>query len=121
MNIYIYAADIYCEDCGKAIRRRIRKEGHAPSDPKDEHSYDSDEYPKGSFPDGGGESDCPEHCGSHEDCINAIVLPDGRKIGAWLENPLSSHGVEYVREHMRDDPDNEVVKLWAEWYKDELG
>lgn len=120
MRAYIYCADIYCEDCGRAIRKRIKAEGFAPENPRDESSYDSDEYPKGPFDDGGGESDTVQHCGSHADCLNALTLSDGSKVGAWLENPLTSHGAAHVAESIADDPDNEVCKLWAEWYREEL-
>lgn len=107
---YIYQAEIYCEDCGKSIRDELIKQGKAPENP----DYDSDQFPKGPYDPG--ESDCPAHCGSHGDCINAITLSDGTKIGAWLENELTRDGVEYVKEYIRDDPDSEVVKLWASWY-----
>jgi len=109
MKAYIYQADIYCEDCMKDMPH-----------PEDQSSYDSDEYPKGPFADGGGSADSPQHCGNHGDCVNAITLSDGTKIGVWLENPLTNEGVEYVRDHIAEEPDNEVVKLWAEWYADDL-
>jgi len=118
MQAYIYCADIYCEDCGEKIREDIDREGLAPADPDDETSYDSDEYPKGPYPDGGGEADCPQHCGSGENCINAIELSDGHKIGAFLENPLTSDGVKYVQEAIQNG--GEVAALWAEWYRDIL-
>jgi len=114
MGVYIYAADIYCEDCGEVIRERITEEGHAPADPWDECSYDSDEFPKGPYPDGGGEADCPQHCGAGSDCLNAIELSDGTKIGAWLENELTTYGVEYVQEAIQEG--GEVAELWAEFY-----
>lgn len=120
MNFYVYQADVWCEDCGRDIRRRIRKEGNAPENPRDESSYDSDEYPKGPYPGDQEESDSPRHCGSGEECLNAIELSDGRKIGAWLDNPLTSHGLLYVACAVRDNPDNEVSQLWAEWYSDAL-
>ena len=116
MGVYIYAADIYCEDCGEVIRERITEEGHAPADPWDECSYDSDEFPKGPYPDGGGEADCPQHCGAGSDCLNAIELSDGTKIGAWLENELTTYGVEYVQEAIQEG--GEVAELWAEFYCD---
>lgn len=48
---------------------------------------DSDDYPQGPYPDGGGETDTPAHCdGCH--------MP----LGA----PLTSDGVAYVLEHLRD-------------------
>lgn len=116
MLVYIYAADIYCEDCGKAIRERIINEGRAPVDPNDEYSYDSDKYPKGPFSDGGGEADCPQHCEAGPECLNAIELIDGSKIGAWLENELTIVGVENLRNVIRQG--GEVVEMWADFYRD---
>lgn len=116
MNVYIYQAILYCEDCGKAIRQRIFQEGFAPADPEDERSYDSDEFPKGPYPDGGGEADSPQHCGAVPECRNTIELSDGLKIGAWLENELTAVGVEYVREAIREG--GEVSELWADYYSD---
>src|SRR5688572_15247517 len=94
MNAYIYCADIYCEDCGRKIASNI---GSVQYDLR----QDSDYYPQGPYPDGGGEADCPQHCGCGADCVNAIELKDGWKIGAWLENPLTQYGVEYVREQIK--------------------
>jgi hypothetical protein len=111
MNVYVYAADLFCEDCGEAIRARIDKEGQGPNWPDDETSYDSDEYPKGPYP--SDESDYVGHCAAGEDCLNAIQLPD-RKIGAWLENPLTVQGEENTREAIREGGD--VAELWAEYY-----
>jgi hypothetical protein len=110
---YIFNADVYCDDCGEDIRRTIDAAGNAPADPDDEHSYDSGEYPKCS----GGcsdESDCPDHCGSGEDCINAHEFPDGWKIGVWLGNALTTDGENYVKEAVRDG--GEVAELWAKYY-----
>ena len=114
MNVYIYAADLYCEDCGEAIRKQITQEGFAPKDPEDEWSYDSDEYPKGPYPDGGGKANWPQHCGAGSECLNAIELSDGTKVGAWLENELTTEGVEYVRKVTQEG--GEVAELWVEFY-----
>lgn len=115
MNVYVYDANIYCEDCGDTIRREIEEEGHAPDDLYDEHSYDSNEYPT-PYPDGGGVSDTPEHCGGGGDCVNAIELSNGMRIGAWLENKLTAEGVGYVQDAIREG--GEVAELWAEFYAD---
>lgn len=79
MNVYIYQTELLCQECGEATRRHLRK--LAPQDVGDESSYDSDHYPKGPFPNGGGEADSPQHCGI---------------CGVFLENPLTDEGVEYV-------------------------
>jgi len=123
MQVYFYAADIFCKDCGEKIREDITEEGFAPPDVDDESSYDSGEFPKGPYPDGGGESDSPQHCGSGSDCPNAIEFAvdscgfgDGIKVGCWLENELTGEGVEYVKEAIREG--GEVAELWAEYYID---
>ncbi len=109
---YIYNDDIFCDDCGKSICQRIDAEGHAPADPDDETSYDVDEYPK--YSDGSSEADSPQHCSSLDDCINAIELPDGYKIGVWLGNELTSYGEEYVVEVVLEGGD--VADLWRYYY-----
>lgn len=87
MNAFIYAADIYCECCGQAIRDTITREGRAPENPDNESSYDSDQFPKGPYANGGGEADSPQHCASCR---------------AFLENPLTDDGREYVRAAIAD-------------------
>jgi hypothetical protein len=111
MNVYIYDANIYCEDCGRAIRKQIKKDGFAPEDIKDESSYDSSEFPKGPYPDGGGEADSPQHCGSQGECANALTLKSGWKVGQFLENPLTNEGIEYVKKSA-----GELASLWQEFY-----
>ncbi len=109
---YIYNADIFCDDCGKSIRQRLTAEGTAPPDPDDEYSYDSDEFPK--HADGSSESDCPQHCGSMDDCINAIEFSDGHSVGAWLENELTLEGEDYVIDAVCEGGD--VADLWRDYY-----
>lgn len=88
MDAFIYQAALYCEDCGQSIRDSLDGTDKAPENPDDESSYDSDDYPKGPYPDGGGESDTPSHC----DACNA-----------HLENPLTSDGYAYVIEAVAED------------------
>jgi hypothetical protein len=109
---YIYAADIWCDDCGDKIRRTIIAEGTAPADPTDEWSYDSGEFPK--CCDGSSESDSPQHCAAGEECINAHEFDDGHRCGVWLENDLTTDGDEYVKEAVRAG--GAVAELWADYY-----
>jgi hypothetical protein len=81
MDAYIYRADIYCAEHGEQLRRERRE--YKPVDPSNESSYDSDNYPKGPYPDGGGEADGPQFCG---------------ECGCFLENPLTTDGDAYMRE-----------------------
>ncbi len=135
----IYCADIYCDDCTDDIKRRIARElwnspvprigpdGEDYSDCDSEHQlcncllgmdqrdYDSGDYPKDCSDDE--ESDCPEHCGSHEDCINAGELADGFKYGYCFGNSLTTDGEDYVKEAVREGEDGGVAReVWAVEY-----
>jgi len=106
MDAYMYQADLYCDDCGKAIREKLTREGKAPADPDNEHSYDSGKFPKGPYPDGGGEADSPCHC------ANCSI---------FLENPLTHEGCEYVAdlivEHFASGRGSkEVIEEWIGFY-----
>lgn len=74
MNAYIYRAALYCEPCAKLIRADL--------DPAE----DSDRFPQGPYPNGGGEADSPQHC---DRCL------------LFLGNPLTSDGIEYTRQQIR--------------------
>ena len=82
MDAYIYQADMWCAGCGERIRREITEQGGAPANPEDEAAYDSGDFPKGPYDDGGGESDAPSNCAG---------------CGVFLENPLTAEGYEYLR------------------------
>jgi len=114
---YIYNADIWCDSCGRDIKKHLKKEGKAPPNPRDEYSYDSDEYPKHVCDDD--ESDCPQHCGAGEDCLEAEVLDSGEKVGALIGDNLTTEGIEYVRDSHRTDP-NEVTQLWVNHFGIEM-
>lgn len=104
MDVFIFCADIYCEDCGNAFREAHKADG--PSHPNDESSYDSDDFPKGPYTDGGGEADSPQHCGSCR---------------IFLENPLTGDGADYVRDAFREHIETgrgavDVLKEWRAFY-----
>ena len=116
---YIYQADVYCDDCGEAICRRLKREGLAPENPDDEWTFDSDEYPKRADDDD--EADTPQHCAAGEECINALELPSGEKVG-FLFGELTRDGVEYVKEAIAEAEEGfgskEVTDLWQQDYRD---
>ena len=111
MNVYIYAASLYCQECGEKIREDLRVQGKAPDNPQDEYTYDSDDYPKGPYPDGGGEADSFNHCGNYE-CEE------------FLDNPLTEEGVTYTIGSLRGYIEHrsgrsEILDQWADslqWY-----
>jgi len=117
---FIYCADMWCDDCGEAIRQRLTEEGKAPANPDDEWSYDSDDFPKRADDDD--ESDTPQHCAAGEGCINAVEI-EGGKVGL-LFGELTSDGMEYVEEAIDDANRDgsswckEVVGLWYKHYSD---
>jgi hypothetical protein len=94
MNVYVFQAALFCETCGESLQKSL------PPDP------DSDRYPQGPYGNGGGEADAPQHC---DNC------------GAFLENPLTSDGVKYVREALkRAWQPHGVKREWKEFYQDQL-
>jgi len=100
MDVYIYQASLYCKKCGEQLCEELPKpEG---MDLNNEHTWDSDDYPKGPYPNGGGEADCPQHC-------------DG--CGTFLENPLTPDGEEYVQDAiMKQDGNPQVLQKWKDFY-----
>jgi hypothetical protein len=81
VQAYIFQSALWCAPCIAEIKRTRAKPAHV--DEANEHTYDSGEWPKGPYPNGGGEADTPQHC---EGC------------GVFLENPLTPDGDAYVRE-----------------------
>ena len=55
MDAYMFRAALLCTDCAEIAK--IERKEYAPIDPSDESSFDSDYYPKGPYPNGGGEAD----------------------------------------------------------------
>lgn len=100
----IYQADMWCDECTKGIKEDHAKGGFVPADPDDQHTYDSDQYPKDC--DVTCESDCPQHCaGCH----------------VFLENDLTCDGADYVREAVKDDietghHDSVALTEWMPFY-----
>lgn len=120
---YAYQADLWCDDCGQMIRERIEQEGRTPPNPNDEHTYDSDEYPKYA-PGGGGASDTPYHCAAGAECVNCFrigkrggeVKRGGQIVGALVTESLTSYGVAYVKK----SAGSPLGKWWAAAFADQL-
>lgn len=108
MLAYLYNADLYCESCGDQIKDELNKEGKAPANPNDEYTYDSGEYPKGPYSNGGGEADQPNHCGN-------------RECQVFLENPLTEDGHNYVLDCLIENKgsgagSSDILELWSTHY-----
>jgi hypothetical protein len=95
MRAYAYRAAMHCEDCGENYRDACLSQGIL-------DNGDTDTFPQGPLPYGGGEADCPQHC---DTC------------GVFLGNALTADGLAYVREALRVPVGNpEVLALWADFY-----
>jgi hypothetical protein len=128
MDAYLYKAALWCGPCiiKTLVAERKAAPGALDMEPAEalqqivssngftsESDYDSDDLPKGPYPDGGGEADTPQHCDS---------------CGQFLENPLTGDGLICVGDTIRDSlrtkklssATNNAVVDWAEFYKDEL-
>lgn len=108
MDVYVFQAALYCEDCGQRLEDELAARGT-------EDTGDSDDFPQGPCPDGGGEADAPQHCDNGPDCINAEP-GDGGAVGALLENPLTHEGQGYVEAAVTERPGSVVVRRWADFY-----
>lgn len=89
MDAYIFQGDIYCAPCAKNIME---------DRPNRRACEDSDDYPQGPYADGGGEADCPSHCGN---------------CGEFLMNPLTDEGRRYVLAAVRA---GEAPDEWRAYY-----
>lgn len=99
MKTFIFQAALHCASCAEKYMRENKKPAHVNRD--DESSYDSDEWPKGPYPDGGGESDSPQNCDTCGVFLENILTPDG---DAWLRKECEPY------ESPDDDGD---VAPWA--------
>jgi hypothetical protein len=129
---YIYNADVYCDDCGNAIKRDLAEhyyKGRACEalpdgatgvhftsvkdcagylEDMDERDYDSGDYPKYGSDDEA--CDSPQHCGSGGDCVNAIEFEEHSSIGCLICSNLTDDGIEYVKEVVREG--GRVADFW---------
>jgi hypothetical protein len=106
---YIYQADVWCDECGKAIIAELTSQEKAPEDPEDESSFDSDEFPK-HYDAENEESDGPQNCADGHCAGN---------YGTFLQNQLTSHGYAYLKKMLNEDGEtpSELVKEWANYYQ----
>lgn len=100
MDAYVYQADFYCDVCTEEIKDELCKARHQ------RHDDDSEDYPQGPYPDGGGESDVPQCCGN---------------CGEFLENPLTEEGYTYLYDmiisHLSSGRgDRKILLSWVDFY-----
>lgn len=101
-SAHVFQATLICADC--AISYKQDNPCHV--NEADESSYDSGEWPKGPYPDGGGEADSPQHCD---------------RCGVFLDNPLTPDGEKYVLDEFlrfieTGEGSREVLATWRSEY-----
>jgi len=110
MEAYVYQAALLCADCAVITMNEFELfnmlSGSSSPFRRSKPWTDSDRYPQGPYPSGGGEADNPQHCDA---------------CGVFLENPLTGDGSRYVNEHLiehaRDGSgDRDVLATWAKYY-----
>ena len=101
MDVYTYCAALYCEECISEIKLDLPTPQGADIEGGDESTWESDEYPKGPYSDGGGEADCPQNCD---------------KCQLFLENPLTADGYMYLIEAQTENPASKAVREWLDFY-----
>ena len=89
--VWAFNADLYCGGCADKIVATVG------TLPVGKDYTDSDNYPQGPYMHGGGESDTPTHCGH---------------CGMFMENDLTTDGIEYVREAL----ETHDIPEWSEFY-----
>jgi hypothetical protein len=116
-RFYLYKDSALCEACGEAVRRELQTKGRVPARPSDESSYLDEEYPKGPYmPDA---SDAPVHCGRGRGCLDPEEIKTDHgteRMGAFLGNPLTDKGEQYVREQIAQMKPV-AVQIWQPYYE----
>jgi hypothetical protein len=98
MDYYIYNADVYCERCTRVIQSKLDGLKRTRKKVVKTSIEDSANYPVGPYSDE--RSDTPEHC---------------RRCHAFLEQPLTMDGVEYVKASHEERP-TAITEMWMRFY-----
>lgn len=99
---FIYRAALFCPACAAELRESLLPPPWINPENPDESAYDSDDWPKGPFTEGGGPADSPQHC---DHC------------GIHLENPLTPDGLAYVAQALAEGTGcPQTLAIWAAFY-----
>ena len=104
---YVYQAEILCDSCGRKIIDLLKSDG---KNVIDELDYGSDDFPRYVYDTG--ETDSPEHCAHGDMCLEAEILPSGRKIGCLINTQLTTEGIKCIEECIEKDPNDELTLFW---------
>ena len=102
MDAYIYQEALLCSDCAqKILQDREQDDAENGDDYSTDPCNNSDCCPQGPRTDGGGKSDCPEHC---DLCYQ------------FLKNPLTGDGERYVRSVIDEESLGDyLTQISIEW------
>jgi hypothetical protein len=113
---FAYRGNLICADCAKQVRSEL--EGNNVGD-----TGDTNDFPQ----DGSNEADSPQHCGYGDKCVNAVKIPNGRKIGCPLNTQLTEDGIAYTRDKIAENilfgtgGQKGIGRLWLHLYGDSIG
>ena len=100
MKVWMYKAALWCDECMRLTKWMIEKP--AGYNLHDEHTWDSDDYPKGPYESDGIHADSPDHC---------------YNCGRFLESRLTTEGNNYVLEAVTSGHgDASVLATWRDYY-----
>lgn len=136
--MYIYQADVYCDHCGRDLCSELTIPGDAVLGWRggiailDERSYDSDDYPKGPYPESQCETDHLEFCAGCGEHIDTSLTPEGiddtlaviaggcsEEYETIARDVLRAHGVVavtlLVREIETNDPEGWGIQIHRDY------
>jgi len=90
MLTYIYAGKVFCENFGRAIREKLKKESKAPIFPDERWSYNSKDYPKGPYHSNKHTRGSPFNCAACNCPLGLLVVRqlEGKIIDYWTDPSL---------------------------------
>ena len=109
MRAYIYQGALLCEDCGVKTQHALVSGVIYDPAAATINMQDSNDFPQGPYPNGGGEADLPQYCDSCNTFLENPLTDDGRRFLKRLFHAPLNPG---VRAEVPAD-----IWLWAEFYE----
>ncbi len=121
MKAYVFQAALHCETCAARLESANRHRLPPGANLDDESTYDSDQFPKGPYPNGGGEADSPQHCDSCGEFLENTLTPDG---DSWLRaeivrkvTPPGTRELSWSETAaLADEVGEPVLAMWIRFY-----
>lgn len=138
MDVFVFQAALLCASCGEAVKTKLDRVAVEHGNVSFAYRDDSDKYPQGPFPNGGGEADCPQHCDHCKVFLENPLTGDGyayvkERVAAWVSGDDAGFDYHFVRDRILDEADAlrldgedakarglDVLALWLQYYGDEM-